>query len=120
MAVLQLIRDLRTALTWHRFVAGVLGLAGSTSPVLCSPRTDRQTTRSHVEWFTISQTAHLWCDIDPTESGTLETKIWCQKFYSAARRGEMKSENSSGNLLVPRETLKEFTEENGYDPEFLR
>ena len=122
MAVLQLIRGARTTWTWRSFIAGVLSLARPARNVLCTPKNQPPNYAAwrHVDRFSVRQAAHLWCDIDPNESATLEIKIWCQAFTSALKRGELKYENLSGKVLLTRETLKEFAEEHGYDPVFLR
>jgi hypothetical protein len=118
-------------LTMAPLVFRVLVRAGNTEAIESDKRPNYQAFQ-HVDRFTLSDAAKLWCDRDPSAGTTYDTVAWREAFESEIRGGRMKfiprnranepyeREHPAGDTLVDRKALKAFAGRHNYDPRFLR
>jgi hypothetical protein len=87
-----------------------------------------------VSTFTISDASRLWCNIEPGTAATQESMAWGRALLDAVKQGDLPIVAKSGSpevmdrerqnphymTQVTREALKQWADEKGHTPPFLR
>jgi hypothetical protein len=95
--------------------------------------TPNYTSLRHVDRFTLSEAARLWCDIEPTSRyGTPDIESWQAALKAAIRTGDLKiipkdyhretieKNDPQWNTLVSKQALIDFAKRHGHSPRFVK
>jgi hypothetical protein len=86
----------------------------------------------HVDQFTLSDAARLWCDIDPNSRvGTLDTEGWMNAFAAAIRTGDLdfvakpfkrdaQKADPSWDTVITKTALIDFAKRHGHSRRFVK
>lgn len=85
--------------------------------------------------YELGPASRLWCDVDPNETPTYDSKAWLETFQSAIKTGKLEfvpkdtypasridseRNNPDRNTVVTRDALKKYAKSINQNPKFLR